>query len=573
MSLCPSGVGYVTRFCDVTGVFVLENSSACINLPLLRIESAAVLPSRDLLLALRTITETSDFFTNCGSLDTINIGSILNVLGSDATLGGVSPEYFADVTSKILTVPRSSFASILSGVIGRVVLSFQLFGLAIPLAFLDTNEFILSIYRATNLLQDVIITVNDVIISEPLPPYLSIKLEAKCSGSLSAKVLNLFDSGNFSSIFLQILRGNQFDGILYANVTSLNLVRSESFFAYIPISETVTNSFNVLAYGLNPGELHAVTQPNVVAMATQLLVGDVAGYNWTGPNATSHIVLPNSILSKLNVRNVHGGMLTQDVATDINTTYTRHSAAVVFMQYINDYLFPSRNASQKVDSIVASVSYPSDFPLSGAFFFVIAIPTSSISLGNNQSNIYQCALYDKSVNQWNTGSCSKDEQRSNDTSLACWCTVSTPTVIPQLDLTVPVIASDTPPSTTVNFACLTIPGGSSNAALAPSSAEAQALQYITYIGIGVSVPCCMVLFFVFMCVRQLRTFGRFIIMNLALSLAAALLLFVTAISKTQNVNQCRNIAIALHYLLLVAFGWMLANGWYLINFPLTPRHY
>ncbi len=106
---------------------------------------------------------------------------------------------------------------------------------------------------------------------------------------------------------------------------------------------------------------------------------------------------------------------------------------------------------------------------------------------------------------------------------------------------------------TTHFSVLT---GSS----ALSALDALVLSRITYAGLGISVPLLLVIFAIFTLIRALHSPTHFLMSQLSLSLAVALLLFVIGADRTANAGVCTGVAIALHYFLLVSFAWMLLNG-------------
>ncbi|XP_067828905.1 adhesion G protein-coupled receptor E5-like [Heptranchias perlo] len=86
------------------------------------------------------------------------------------------------------------------------------------------------------------------------------------------------------------------------------------------------------------------------------------------------------------------------------------------------------------------------------------------------------------------------------------------------------------------------------------------LQYITYIGITVSLVClllCLIVFFFCCSIQNIRIT---IHTHLCLSLFLAEILFVMDFQKSDNTIVCKAIAIALHYLFLACFAWMLLEG-------------
>ena len=88
-----------------------------------------------------------------------------------------------------------------------------------------------------------------------------------------------------------------------------------------------------------------------------------------------------------------------------------------------------------------------------------------------------------------------------------------------------------------NFAAITTGGGKGL-----SARDAEALDYITYIGLGISLPCMAAMALHFLVATRLRTYGRFVLANLALSLGAGLALFVLGANATGNAGESRKAA-------------------------------
>ncbi|EDO44369.1 predicted protein, partial [Nematostella vectensis] len=87
-----------------------------------------------------------------------------------------------------------------------------------------------------------------------------------------------------------------------------------------------------------------------------------------------------------------------------------------------------------------------------------------------------------------------------------------------------------------------------------------ALTLITYIGISLSLVGLIVVFMTFTFMKFLRSPRHFIHANLALSLALAEMVFLLGIDRTEYQVACKILAIAMHYLFLVAFAWMALEG-------------
>jgi hypothetical protein len=88
------------------------------------------------------------------------------------------------------------------------------------------------------------------------------------------------------------------------------------------------------------------------------------------------------------------------------------------------------------------------------------------------------------------------------------------------------------------------------------------LTYITYVGVGISIPCLLLLVITFIAFRQLMNMHRFIVLNIAVTLGIALTVFVFFIDMTSSML-CTPAAVTMHYTLLCAFFWMLMDGFHL----------
>jgi len=123
-----------------------------------------------------------------------------------------------------------------------------------------------------------------------------------------------------------------------------------------------------------------------------------------------------------------------------------------------------------------------------------------------------------------------------------------------------------------SFAVLMDVGESGSAV---SDDHANALSLITFIGVGVSIVCLVLVLAAYAIVKEARTPAKLILMNLSLSLLATLVLFliVASVETTDSTDAnsevssttCRAIGVLLHYFLLATFGWMLVEGRQLYN--------
>uniref|UniRef100_A0A914VSK4 Uncharacterized protein n=1 Tax=Plectus sambesii TaxID=2011161 RepID=A0A914VSK4_9BILA len=96
-----------------------------------------------------------------------------------------------------------------------------------------------------------------------------------------------------------------------------------------------------------------------------------------------------------------------------------------------------------------------------------------------------------------------------------------------------------------------------------SSTNAEILNIITIVGCALSIVCLVLCIIVFTCFRSLWNNRNTIHRNLCICLLLAELVFVIGIDRTENATVCSAIAVALHYLFLAAFCWMLLEGYQL----------
>ena len=99
-----------------------------------------------------------------------------------------------------------------------------------------------------------------------------------------------------------------------------------------------------------------------------------------------------------------------------------------------------------------------------------------------------------------------------------------------------------------------------NFAVLAGARHDRVLSVITYLGLGLSLPCLLIMIITLARYRTLRTFIRLLLLNLSLALFGGLALFVPAGLVTGHARACQGIAVALHYFLLASFAWMLLHG-------------
>jgi len=98
------------------------------------------------------------------------------------------------------------------------------------------------------------------------------------------------------------------------------------------------------------------------------------------------------------------------------------------------------------------------------------------------------------------------------------------------------------------------------------------LTTLSYISIGVSVPCMLVLLVIFLSLPKLMNLHRFLLCNLAFTLSVALPVFVVFVDSTSS-PACDSMAFILHYFLIAAFCFMLLDGqhlWYTFSTVFMP---
>ncbi|MFH4980719.1 hypothetical protein AB6A40_007428 [Gnathostoma spinigerum] len=147
----------------------------------------------------------------------------------------------------------------------------------------------------------------------------------------------------------------------------------------------------------------------------------------------------------------------------------------------------------------------------------------------------RCVYWDTMAKVWSTLGCSLIS--TSETETRCSCTHMTSFAI-LMDINANVEELLSEPGSTV-------------------------LDIITMVGCALSIICLFFSFLVFTCFRSLWSVRNTIHQNLCLSLMLAEFVFVFGIDATNNRTLCSIIAVALHFLFLASFCWMLLEGYQL----------
>ncbi|XP_072035027.1 uncharacterized protein [Amphiura filiformis] len=154
-----------------------------------------------------------------------------------------------------------------------------------------------------------------------------------------------------------------------------------------------------------------------------------------------------------------------------------------------------------------------------------------------------CSYWQPEEKSWSTNGCRYNEAKSTNTKTTCECTHLTSfAVIMQV--------------TQTEVGQKPLP---------------RSLDYLTYIGCGLSIFCLLLLILIFLIQKMHRSDRNIIHMNLALALLIAQVIFVLGIDQTKNQGACKGIAALLHYFLLATFFWMFNEAIYLLSKTTSAR--
>ncbi|VDL64174.1 unnamed protein product [Nippostrongylus brasiliensis] len=177
-----------------------------------------------------------------------------------------------------------------------------------------------------------------------------------------------------------------------------------------------------------------------------------------------------------------------------------------------------------VDDATRSLSLPDNEPATFTFYHLVK---------NGVSNP-RCVYWDLDQKMWNTNGCRMISTNGEATQCAC--------------------------NHLTSFAILMDVSGKVSQYAGTAAA---ALDVVSIIGCALSVVCLAVSLFVFTFFKSLYNVRNTIHRNLCLSLMIAELVFMIGIDRTENAIGCSVVALLLHYFFLVAFCWMLLEGYQL----------
>lgn len=214
-----------------------------------------------------------------------------------------------------------------------------------------------------------------------------------------------------------------------------------------------------------------------------------------------------------------------------------NSSTIDFIIYKNDSLFLSGSKDVR-NAVVSPVLYahiPGDPVLLETNTIEIVLQINQMS--NQIPNSEKCVYWDYSLNNeqggWSDKGCKRIDDNQDENRIKCSCDHMT------------------------NFAILVDLYGDET----EDENHAIALDIITYIGCTLSIFGLLLTIITFMIFKKLRKgLGSQVLCNLAISLLLALIVFITGINQTSSKAGCIFVAALLHYLLLVAFCWMLVEA-------------
>ena len=348
----------------------------------------------------------------------------------------------------------------------------------------------------------------ELISTTPQPQGLVVVVQTSVAQQRSAQLIaqlraavNQSAGGN---VLLQLLRNRRPE--VY---DPLDLLLTEATFSYEPLARTIEEATRAYAKRLPEDSELQVDLGNVVYGAARYSCSGLRNYTWApDPVQDTSVTLPG-----------------QDACVNVS--------GVGFLFYRKAGLFRARMPVAGV----LSVNYENpDKTLSADVVLRLELQNDGVTDYGSvaQQAALLCMYFDFELDDWSSRGCRLDRVElqpdgTNHTAV-CLC------------------------SHTTHFSVLAGAGAS------VSAANEFALSVITYVGLAVSIPLLGVMFLVFTCVKMLQTPAHFMMAQLSLALAVALLIFVLGVDHTEEADLCTALAALLHYFLLVSFMWMMLNG-------------
>ncbi|XP_077987449.1 uncharacterized protein LOC144442051 [Glandiceps talaboti] len=231
---------------------------------------------------------------------------------------------------------------------------------------------------------------------------------------------------------------------------------------------------------------------------------EITGEGYKSALAVSYSIFQENLgnIAVIVYKNLHEAASTLDLKEKYRETFNSHIYSVSFV--LKD--------GQEVDFTDGFIS----------FFFKLIEDTT---------HEQRCSFWKPVIGIWSSEGCELDEKATNETHTVCRCNHLT------------------------NFAVLM-----QYTEMIDLGVHEDALEYMTYIGISLSILCLIVTLLIYLLGKLLKSQRIIIHANLAMSLLIGQVLFIGGVDATHNPNICAAVAFMLHYFFLAAFSWMLIEG-------------
>lgn len=234
-----------------------------------------------------------------------------------------------------------------------------------------------------------------------------------------------------------------------------------------------------------------------------------------GSKSTSSATLPSPLSQPL----LSNGMLTFPAS---------------YLQYQSAALFPaSMIGTLPLNQIVMSIRYGNINNGTVSTFENNGRMQSNFNLGVNELNSsFDCSFWIAFNRSWEDSGCIEVVEAINDGIVSCSCSHLT------------------------SFGVLLSDAGSSDL----SSADDTTLSVITYIGVAISMICILATLILYTIFPAARTFPKKVLMHLLTMLLATLILFLISSEAGLEGDNCKALAVILHYVFLATWGWMVTEA-------------